>query len=465
MSDTEDFEDGYADAPDSAVGTVRVGKTVYAVALIWQEADDDTDPAAAARTVAADTTVNGDFFVLRPQSRQFGIGLKEKGHAKNMPSLGGHLAESRRGTQASWVGLLQVEGGFYVIAVRDELVLAQTDRFYADESQARAELDNLLALDDWGEVFAPASFGYPESTDRRLEQLVSGKPPRLRDIDKMGALARWGAGALVLGVILFGGLYYQNHLNELAIIAEEEAREALARTAGPLGGAEPVIQIPPMPWEGKPKAAEYLNACLASMHKAVLDFPGWTSESIECDANGNVVLEIKRSAGLEQGGGTVNWIRWTLDRSPTMAGASIVPSGKESDGATISWKGEKLDTYPPELNPRAPDIGKSRFYMQSWFEEAFTTISFPKAAQNDFYRSVSFTFSTGYEPTQFSAILGRVPGLTIDKVSADLKKMPMTYVVEGSIHEQLPPPKNARRAGAPGAVADAGATPAAQPRN
>jgi len=462
MSENEDFEEGYGSASDS-VGTLRVGKTQYAVSLIWQEAEDETDPAAAARSVAADTTVNGDFFVLRPQSRQFGIGLKEKGHAKNMPSLGAHLAESRRGTQASWLGLFEVEGGFYVIAVRDELILAQTDRFYAEELDARSELDNLLNLDDWGETFAPAAFEVENATDKSLAQLLSGKAPRLRDIDKMGAFAKWGAGGLLVALILFGGVYYQNHLNELALIAEEEARVLASKTNLPLADAPPVV-IPPMPWEARPVATAYLDACMAAMHRAVLDFPGWKTDKIECDAGANARLDITRSASLEAGGGTVNWIRWTLDRSPTLSAASILPQG--ADRATIAWAGEKVENYPPDLNPRAPDIGKTRFYLQSWFEEAFTTITFPKASQNEFFRSVEFKFSTEYEPTKFSAILGRVPGLTIDKVTADLKALPLTYVVEGSIHEQLPLPKNARRpgqAGAPGPAA-AAAAPATQPR-
>jgi hypothetical protein len=461
MSDIDDFEDGYADASDS-VGTLRIGKTHYAVSLIWQEADDDTDPAAAARSVAADTSVNGDFLVLRPQSRQFGIGHKDKSHAKGMPSLGAHIAESRRGTQASWLGLFEVEGGFYVIAVRDELILAQTDRFYADEMHARGELDNLLNLDDWGETFAPVGFEIENSTDKSLVQLLAGKPPRLRDIDKMGGMAKWGVGLILLLLIIGGGLYYQNHLAEVA--AEVAENERIEQLRAALPGGQATVPVPPMPWEDRPTATAYLDACMAAMHKAVLDFPGWKPDKIECDANANVKLDILRATSLEGGGGTVNWIRWTLDKSPSLAGASILPQGP--DGATITWTGGKMENYPPDLNPRAPDIGKSRFYLQSWFEEAFTTITFPKAAQNDFFRTVSFTFTTQYEPTKFSSILGKVPGLTIEKVTSDLKRFPLTYQVEGSVNEQLPLPKNARRpaTNAPTGPTAAAGAPATSPR-
>ena len=104
----------------------------------------------------------------------------------------------------------------------------------------------------------------------------------------------------------------------------------------------------------------------------------------------------------------------------------------------VIWPIDSVEKIPVEID--TPAVSDSRRYLQSWFEESFTPISFPGNESTPFVVTLSFQFKSAYEPTTFGAILQKIPGLTIQRVVVDLTNA--TYSVEGSVYEKLPIPEN-----------------------
>jgi len=464
MSDS--FEEN-ANAPESTVSVIKVAGRSYAVGLLWAEVGDKSQGAKEARQMAARPSVEADLFVMRSRGDQFGLGWRRNGHQKGMPSLAGHMADQRSGSQGSWLGIFEVEGGHYVIAVNDDVILSQTDQVYADEMVARARFEDLLN-GEWTEIFVPEGMGYDVGSHVDAAAMVAGgKPPRLADVDKVSGIVKWGGAVLAVLVLLIGGFMYQNYVeeNRLAEEAERLAQAAIGNKAN--GGGAPAVEVPAPPWTDRFVAGKFLNGCSEAMRAASLDFPGWKTMRIECDgkATGGPVMakmSLDRSAPLGKGGGTINWVRATLDRSPGMTKASAMP-GSGDNSVAVAWQGPEVERNKIALPAKAADIGKARFYMQSWFEESFTPVSFPTAESTQFYRMNKFKFETPYDPSKFSVILDRMPGVTVDKMAVDLSRSPVVYSVEGTINEDLPLPPGARIAGAGQPQASAAAVPSPRP--
>ena len=419
-------------ASEDQVHVLKLAGRTYAVGLLWNEADDVQKVAEAARAHAA-RLEDQDLFCVRAGVAQYGLGSRALGHSKGQASLAGHMADSRQG---SWLGLFEVDGGYYLLAVRDGEILSETDQVYGDELDAKGKFEELLGHSEWGETFSPASLSFEGAQDVEISSFLTGsRPPTLQDTSKVGSALKWilviGAGALLIA----GGLIYMKIQDDFAY--QEQLRRLEEQAKANLPGRNKVeeVQVPPMPWEGRFTAATYVPACSVSMKKAVLSIPGWKPKSISCVGTGNsVMLSIERQAALGSGGGTINWVRWALDRAG-MKAASASPTG--DNGVDVSWTMEgQLDTSKPALD--APRLADARRYLQSWLEETFTQIRWSNGDRNEFFETMKFRFETPYDPSRFSTILGKVDGLTIDSITLDLGRL--RYVVEGAIHEQKPLP-------------------------
>ncbi len=453
-----DIADDERDAPrvEDVVHVIKVGKARYAVGLLWQDVEEQRDVAAEARRTAARPGVERDLFVVRSGGAQYGLGSKACGHAKGMPSLAGRLADAHPG---SWIGLFPVDGGFYLLAVNSDLIGAQTDKFYRDEIEARAQFDEAHDLvNDWSDVFCPPDHDVHDSKPADLEALLTGKSPKLQSIDRVSSYIKYGAIAAVALLALLGAQQYSQWQSDASMKAEMDRIAEESKKLIPLKKAEK--PRPAAPWDGRYKATSYIEGCVQGMKKAVLDIPGWRTRALACDSGNAMVQQvIERQAPLGNGGGTMNWIRWSLDRHD-MHNASVSPLG--GDQFQVSWAFPDPDRWKPDVGI-TPTVGKVRFYLQSQFEEDFTVLTFGTPKADEFYRTLDWTFPTSYDPRTFVKILDRLPGAVVNKISMDLGTF--AYKVEGSSFEEIPVPAAPSGQKGPGAqkgpgIAAAPSTPA-----
>jgi len=429
-------EESYRAAPETApatVGSVKIEKREYAVGLYWVAVDIPGSAAKEARDMAK--SQNADYFCVRTgTTTQYGLGFKSAGHKANMPSLAAHLASAKSG---SWLGLFEVPGGYYLIAVRDDGVIAETDRFIADRDMALDEFDSLQSQSDWGATYAPNSLDVPGSKEETLAGLLSGKPPaRLTEVGRAGAMLRLGAVAILVGGGLIGGMTYLDSVEQERL--RIEAEEQMQRARDMLKSQEPEIQVPPMPWIGKKLAVPTLNACVDAANKFQTDIPGWNVQEVFCEGD-SIAVAVDRSAAPGAGGAPVTWIE------PLVSNEGFKPRidyPKEGSGnrVRIQWGLGNLPPIPVEF--KTPKLGEVRRGMVEVMEDRMTPIAITDADNTQFWQGISFRFSTREDPTAFGDLLGAIPGVIITRIH--LTVATGDWILEGKIYEQLPLPKNAK---------------------
>jgi len=428
----ESYRAGVETAP-ATVGSVRIDKREYAVGLYWVAVDIPASAAKEARGMAK--SQNADYFCVRTgTTTQYGLGFKSAGHKANMPSLAAHLANVKSG---SWLGLFEVPGGYYLIAVRDDGVIAETDRFIADRDMALDEFDSLQSQSDWGATYAPNSLDVPGSKEETLSGLLTGKPPaRLTEVGRTGAMIRLAAVAVLVGGGLIGGMTYLDSVEQERIRLEAEEQMRLAQEM--LKGKEPEIQVPPMPWEGKKLAVPMLNACVDAAKKFPTDIPGWIVREVFCEGE-SIAVAIDRQGQLGGGGGSVTWIEPYVAREGFKPGIDFPKEGS-GNRIRVQWGLEGLPSIPVAIQTLG--LREVRRGMIQVMEERMTRIDLSEADANQFWQGLSFRFVTQEEPTAFGDLLGAIPGVIITRIQFSVESG--AWSLEGKVYEQLPLPKNAK---------------------
>lgn len=426
MSTADAFEVSGSASAGSVHNTyvIRVGGQPLAIGLFWNDIQSRPNAAKEARAMAARPQIEADLYCIRSAGGQFGLGRKVDGHAKSMVPLAGALADKHRG---SWIGMFAVGGGFYLIGVRDDDIIE--DRFVEDELEARGKFEELIAHSGWSKIYASDAFQIDDAEDVSIEELLDkAKSPRLQETDRVGGLLKLVVGGGVVVALLFGGMYYMQWKADQDLLAEQERQRQAYEETLPAQGE---VVRPPMPWEGRQQAANYVSACMTALNRAVIAVPGWKMTELACEGQA-ARMRFLRDGALNEGGGPITWIRLAMDRGG-LTDSSAFPV--EDNAVDVTWPIQEGETYTPDLNGGSPSLRVARRFLQTRFEDTFTPITFPSEAPSEFWATLNFSFETPFDPREFESILKEVPGLTIDRVFLDVPTL--TYRVEGSVYEEL----------------------------
>lgn len=302
---TEAVEKGIIEGP---------GRRSFAIGLAWSPAaPGEVDRAAkeAARAVDCDLFVSRDGDVC-----QFGLGRRSLGHRAGHRSAALAAVQSARHDDVrDFVVVVDLEesvGGFWCLAVRDDVILADGDQHAADRAAAVLFLERELTTHPYKDIFAPAGFGIENSRqlplDRWLQDLRS---TALRPVERN--IVRPLAVALAAIVLVWSAveafdawqIYRQESTAEAArvarVAAERQAREGLRR-----------------PWSNVPAPREMARACLEGTSRIPLAPPGWTLERVNCGREPSSA-EVAVRVVWRRSGGTLG----TLAEAVRTAGPGI----------------------------------------------------------------------------------------------------------------------------------------------
>ena len=432
-----DFEDvgggvGESSSYVMTVGVIRVKKKDYAVGLQWNSLQDTSKAEAEARKYASEPSVSAQVIGVRQSlNPQFAVGFKSYGHKPGMPSLAAHAAKEKGG---SWLGLFEVPGGFYLLAIRDDAIISEFDRFYDDQSAAIRAFDELRYM-NWDDIIAPASIDLQQKHTTTLEELLVGKPPvRLQDVHKTSPIIELSIlGFLVIGGFIGISTYLdaqkQAELAEQARVLAEQARSTVSQQP-----QEP--PPPPMPWEGMPQGAKFLEKCVAEIRGFQLKIPGWDAKDFFCSsASGTAAVALDRK-GEPGAGASITWIKkyvWHDGFKP----AIVPPPEGSGNRVKVEWQLEGVPSHAVDI--KTAKIGKIREALLMVFESRMTGVKFSDADSNTFWRGLAFNYETKIDPLAFNDVLAAVPGLIVDDVQYSLESK--TWNVKGRAYEQLPLPK------------------------
>jgi Pilin accessory protein (PilO) len=423
-------DDRPASRPSGSSGVVRIKGKEYAVGLDWFQIEDIPSADREAKAMATRDTSKADFYCARiTGTPQFGLGQRSHGHRSGQLSLAAAVADNRHG---SWLGCFAVEGGFYLIAVRDDGIYPGTDKFFVSEDEARSNYDQLYEA-EWNERFAPASFGLEGSKDLPINSLLVVKPQvKLRDVAGRSRTVYMLGGLILVGGLVFAGFQYNSYLQRLEV--ERTLAEMSKNARNPL---KQQVEIPPMPWEGRPEGAAFLERCVQAIQSLKpFEFPGWKSNLYGCTGGDGTsraaVIELVRDGPIS----SINWISWVREKAGRKWGVS--PSG--ADRAQVT---QQLESIPEiKIDVQTARIAEIQRFLLSRFDEMLTKVSLSPGENTEFVSGLKFSFKTQVDPMNYHGVLQNIPALVVSKVTYD----PNTWLwsVEGVAYEQHIP-KNATK--------------------
>jgi hypothetical protein len=420
-------------------GTVQVGKIEYAVDLQWETPRDASKAAKEAVQHASNQTDRANFFCIRKGTKtQFALGFSSMGHRTNQPSLAAHICQNKG---ASFVAIYELEdGGFYLLAVRDDTILSDSERYIQDQSDAFEALNRLMGQYDFSEVVAPAGFEIDGARVQTLQSVLIGKASvRLQDVSTNSKKFRLIViGGLVVAAFL-GGRYYLDQQERDRLAQEALAQLEAAQQATGLKKEE--VIVPPMPWENQPIGTHILETCYNEIQKFPLDIPGWTVDRLDCtplDDAASIGVFINRDKNMNDAGSTLmdalqmsqfNGLKPLLTHQNT---GSNGPFG-------FQWSVGGHARIPADIE--TAKIGEITTAVLYVMESRHTNVIFSSAEEDDWSKAVNIEFSTNLSPLGYVDILDAIPAFMLTSLEYDIKTN--RYTIKGKAYEQKPLPENA----------------------
>ncbi len=299
-------------------GVITVAGTKYAAGLYWQPSPEP-NIARAARAAAQQPGFQADFYCIRPPTKsqpigQFGLGIEAANHKAGMPSIAACMANQMPG---SWAGAFRVNEGIFFVAVRDDLVDADGDAWFAHDDDAQSRLEQEIARGGLQHIYAPPEWGVHGTEIGSITTILTGR----RDITLKAVGVSRKSLYIALGVVIAAGLLYGSYAY---IQAQEEKRAAdeaaaLAAQQNAQRALSSNVEYPKV-WQDSPHAIDYINACEKALEKIQARYLGWTANAIQCSGS-SLSVAWSRSGGsyaeVPQGGKAV------MDPSLANANASV----------------------------------------------------------------------------------------------------------------------------------------------
>lgn len=426
------------DVSSPLVGTLRIGKTEYAIDLHWNIPVEPNKAASEARRYRVGEQDRPDYFCVKTGRHvQYGLGYASLGHKPNLAVLAPHICEN---VESSFIGLFEVEGGYYLIGAVDGLILSDAEQFYSKESDAFDAFTRTLGMNDFSVIYAPESMGVEGSVPRDIEDIISGKPPsRLKDTSKSSGYIKLVLFIAILGIVIFGVRYYLNEAEMQRIAAEIQQQAELASQR--VGLKEEEVPIPPMPWENLALGAKALEACHAEILKFPLDIPYWQITDLNCTLSGSgvsVTSYLRRDKTLEAGGPPISYaIQMAKDNGISPRFSSRAENGT-AENIAFDWSVTNLPTIPVDI--KTETILNIRTSLLQIMESRRTSYTISPADSNQYWKGINIEFDTHLSPISFADIIEAIPGFVFTSLDYQLEQN--RFTIKGKAYEQLPIPIN-----------------------
>jgi len=464
------------DAPESqgatfegVGGSLTSGRRVYAIGLIWETRDSSAKIKSIAREAAKLRGAN--LFCVRAGAQtQYGLGSTTAGHKQGMPSLAAFLTEVLDG---SFVAAFSVGEGYYIVAARDNIVLAGYDRVFASADEALESFQGLSLLMTWDQRICPKEWDIEDSTYITLEDALGGERPKtkLESVSQVSRAIRIGGMLSILVLVVGGFLAYEGYKADM----EDERRAALERERAMerarLEAARHKLIIPAFPWEGNPLGYYVIQECVDKILSTKIDIAGWRVEKVTCSLQRAQVTPefgkrpitapaaLAMQMVLKRDGGTINWIGESLNNGNFRP--EVVQAG--GDSAAVIWKTPSpAPVFPAESEDNkttsAPqgNLIKVSKYLITNFDELFTDIDIKEAQGTPvkvamprgnpisatLERHIDFVFRTKENPQNLNNLFFPVSGLIVNKVELNLNSW--EWSVSGDVYERVPLPTQDR---------------------
>lgn len=427
MLEDAKLDDNYTDLPSDreepkAWGTsFDVGGVSYAASLFWQPLQNRDDPYTEAIEASENVLEGADLFCLKPgKSPQFGLCVSYQGYKKGSIAAAVAVATALS-DRSSFLAVFKVDGGWWYICARNDIILSDGDMLFLNEDDAREQFLSMLAVPDWGRKIAPPEWGIEETEFLDLGQLLTnGTQSKLKKIHGLRGAKLF---AVIAAVAIIGIWLVSTLINSIF----------LAPPKKPIIAPVPVRKIEqapppppePKPWENINDPLQVMQKCMEATQSVVeITTPGWHIEGVTCTPT-SLVTSWRREIGR------IAWIDKALEKSGVnFSSRSISPDGNNVI-VSIPISNIKTLNSPPEKN--AVDLVNTinDLFQALQMPVSMSTETWTSPQQN-VYRSVKFSFTSNHDPLQWNDLLMKFSGLKINTIKYDINSHNWSY--EGAIY-------------------------------
>jgi hypothetical protein len=324
----------------ASVSIVSINNHPFVAGLYWQPLTRLRAYMKEAREIGK--RENMDIVTIRRGViMQAGFVAKNQGAVKGMYSLAASLA-SQLGN--SWLGVFEIDADrFALVAVHDGAIVPGYD-LIGDRNEIGNKLRTVYNYFTWGEVYAPASFGFGGSPLDIGTLLQSGNLKKANQLHPLTFGLSRKEIALLASVLLVvvGSLAgyaqwvsYQERLRrEAAIRAEQARRTELTQNEN----AKTEQQVLDHPWAKQPAVADFVYGCIHTIYGLHLSVGGWLFQEAQC--NGKAVLANYKRRDIAS-------INDFLVESQAVYGVTPIIDAGNGDSASVS--------LPLEIPPGGDD--------------------------------------------------------------------------------------------------------------
>lgn len=403
----------------SSTGVVTVGDQHYAVGLVWQPLQNLDDPILEVRETA-ESEMGADLYCLRPAATpQYGIGRTELEHKDGMPSLAAAIA-SVFADLPSMCGVFRVKEGWWLIAIRNDLILAEEDVVFSNEEEAKRAYTSLMAVPDWGLRIIPEEWHMEGAEYRDLVTLLQ-KARKIR-LQPINAVRRTKFLLLIAVLIIAIMIWLIYSLVALwkNVFPQEKIRVVEEPRVLPPVRPEPEK---PKPWEQVVDLSAFFNQCQTTSYQIqAIIIPGWTMGNIECTPKG--ASTSWRLTNMQEG--RLTWMRFALDEYQLEnMKIDVSPGGDSATGTMPFTKLSKIASVPKltatELEDDLKEIKQSM--NLTGFQYSRQTLLDPpnrpdgtRPVNQKTYTYYSFTVSSPLPPETWALFFSKFSGVELLRV-------------------------------------------------
>ena len=405
-----------AQAPRSKNGVVAVDGQTYAVGLTWQPVQNLDDPLTEIReTVASEP--DADLYCYRQTSvAQYGIGHSFMGHRSGMPSLAASVAEALSAHE-SFCAVFKVKEGWWFVAARNNLILAEEDTLFTSEEDAQRAYASMMAVPDWDVRIVPEEWNIEGTEQDSLSSLVrKGMKVRLQDINA----ARKTYFLLFIAIVILA-----------ALVALVYALVGLWKNLTPKQTIQP-IQAPQViqpvapepekakPWEQLTEVNALIRACWNDIYQIKsISFPGWKLGLITCDSDG-----IKTNWTKSGKEGLLSWLRFGV-KEYQFTELSVDTNNPTTASGVITFTGLPTIASIPTLSIKElqEDLTEIQQMTGLGFQFSQQTMLDPpnnpdgsRPANQKTYTYFSFSTNSDYTPWEWIKFFEKFSGFELSKI-------------------------------------------------
>ncbi len=396
----------------------RVNGVEYAASLFWQSLQNQNAPLPEVIESSQGVLEGADLYCIKKgKTPQFGICVSADGYRSNenvaAPNVATALAD-----QPSFVAVFKVDGGWWYICVRDEVILANGDMLYLSEDDAKKQFMNMLMVPDWHLKIAPPEWGLEDTIYPNLSDILErGSRIKLQKI-----ASKTQTFYIIAGLVGLVSLYF---LYKFLMFIFAPTPAPVVAPIQPKAVQKPTPPPEPKPWENIPSPHEIMQNC----HQSTLSLvkilpPGWTISPISCSMSGINAAWTRQFGRI-----------YTVDKALNDSGLNFSARSISEDGNRImvALSMDKINTENSEPNKNLVEI---RNTMNNLFQSIDQTVSMSDytytSPQKKVYKAIKFKFSSGYNPKIWSNLLTDFSGLEINSIQYDPASGVWSY--EGAIY-------------------------------